>query len=617
MLNNCHFSRLIHEQAVRYGEKTALRYRDYDLGRWIPISWTEFSRKVSAVSRALLALGTSVQENLAVFSQNKPESLMVDFGAYGVRAVTIPFYATSSSAQVQYMVNDAEVRLLFVGEQQQYDTARRVLPVCPTLERLIIFDRRVARHEADHLSLYFDEFLALADETYQPEADKRTAEARFDELANILYTSGTTGESKGVMITHEMYHVAIEANDAVLPLSENDVLLNFLPFTHIFERAWSYLGLCEGAELAVNLVPQDVLQSMREVHPTCMSAVPRFWEKVYHGVLEKLEHSSFLERRLIKDALEVGKRYSRLKAAGSRVPMGLALSYNLYEKTVIRLLRRTLGLERANFFPTAGAAVSPVVEEFVHATGIRMVVGYGLTESTATVSCDIIGMPYTIGSVGRVISGLELRIGDNEEILLRGRTITPGYYKKESITKHAIDADGWFHTGDAGYLKNGELFLKERIKDLFKTSNGKYIAPQMIETKLVVDRLFEQALVVADQRKFVSALIVPNYQLLEEYAHLRGIHCETRAELCAHPAIHDLIETRIDTLQQDLANYERIKRFIILPEPFSIENGELTNTLKVKRAVICQHYADQIQKLYDDAERDAVRTFDPDSIHLL
>ena len=316
------------------------------------------------------------------------------------------------------------------------------------------------------------------------------------------------------MITHEMYHVAIEANDAVLPLSENDVLLNFLPFTHIFERAWSYLGLCEGAELAVNLVPQDVLQSMREVHPTCMSAVPRFWEKVYHGVLEKLEHSSFLERRLIKDALEVGKRYSRPKAAGSRVPMGLALSYNLYEKTVIRLLRRTLGLERANFFPTAGAAVSPVVEEFVHATGIRMVVGYGLTESTATVSCDIIGMPYTIGSVGRVISGLELRIGDNEEILLRGRTITPGYYKKESITKHAIDADGWFHTGDAGYLKNGELFLKERIKDLFKTSNGKYIAPQMIETKLVVDRLFEQALVVADQRKFVSASSCPTISCL-------------------------------------------------------------------------------------------------------
>ncbi len=617
MLNNCHFSQLIHQQAAQYGSKTALSYRDYDQNKWIPISWTEFSEKVSAVSRALLALGTSVQENLGIFSQNKPESLMVDFGAYGVRAVTIPFYATSSAAQVQYMVNDAEVRLLFVGEQLQYDTARRVLPVCPTLERMIIFDRKVVKHENDHLSLYFDEFLALADSRYQEEVDKRSAVQKFDELANILYTSGTTGDSKGVMITHEMYHAGLAANDAVLPLSEKDVFLNFLPFTHIFERAWTYLGLAEGAEMAVNLVPQDVLQSMREVHPTCMSAVPRFWEKVYHGVLEKIEKGSFIERRLIKEALEVGKRYSRYKAAGKHVPLSLSLSYRFYESTVIKLLRKTLGLERANFFPTAGAAVPPVVEEFVHATGINMVVGYGLTESTATVSCDILGMPYTVGSVGRLIEGLELRIGDNEEILLRGKTITPGYYKKESITRHAIDKDGWFHTGDAGYMKNGELFLKERIKDLFKTSNGKYIAPQMIETKLVVDRLFEQAVIIADKRKFVSALIVPNYQLLEEYVHLRGMSFKSREEMCAHPAVYALIETRINTLQQDLANYERIKRFIILPQPFSVENGELTNTLKVKRAVVYQHYAEKIQKLYDDAEKEAVKEIDPNSIHLI
>lgn len=606
MQNNCHLSRLIHEQAKRYGERTALSYRDYDRGEWLPVSWNKFSAIVAAVSRSLLSMGVGVQENLAVFSQNKPECLYVDFGAYGVRAVTIPFYATSSGAQVVYMMNDAGVRYLFVGEQQQYDVVISVAPLCATLERVIIFDPKVERSKKDSLSIYFDEFLKLGEAgDYGREHAARMEAATFDELANILYTSGTTGQSKGVMLTHGMYHEGFRVNDRVLPLSEKNIFLNFLPFTHVFERAWCYLGLTEGAQQAVNLRPADVLQSLQEVHPTCMSSVPRFWEKVYQAVLEKMDNGSFMERRLIREALETGARYwETYKSKGKNPPVGLSLKYQVYSNTIIKLLRKTLGLERANFFPTAGAAVSPEVERFVHAAGLNMVCGYGLTESTATVSCDIPGMPVSLGSVGRLIDKLEIKFGENDEILLRGKTITPGYYKKETSTKAAFDADGWFHTGDAGYLKNGELFLKERIKDLFKTSNGKYIAPQMIESKLSIDRYIEQVVIVADQHKFVSALIVPDYRLLEKFAAEKGILFGSREGLCREPAVVEMISERIETLQQELAHYEKVKRFRLLPEPFSMEKGELTNTLKIRRGVVYEHYAGLIARMYAEAEQE-------------
>lgn len=605
MQNICHLSKLIFEQAKRYGERTALRYRDYDVNQWIPISWNQFASKVKKVSYALLRLGVKPQENIAVFSQNKPETLFVDFGAYGIRVVSIPFYATSSGAQVTYMLNDAKIRYLFVGEQLQYDVAFSVLQVARTLERIIIFDPKVKKHPNDHLSVYFDDFLSeeQPDAQIEQEYKKRMAEANYEDLCNILYTSGTTGQSKGVMLTYGQYNEGLRVNDAVLPLSENDVFLNFLPFTHVFERAWCYLGLSEGAEQCINLRPADVLQSLQEVHPTCMSSVPRFWEKVYQAVLEKMEHGSFMERKLIREALEVGSRYwNKYQSQCKPAPLALKLQYKLYDKTIIRVLRKTLGLERANFFPTAGAAVSPDVERFVHAAGLNMICGYGLTESLATVSCDHMDKPVTLGSVGRLIEGIEIKFGENDEVLLRGKTITPGYYLRESETKEAIDAEGWFHTGDAGYMKNGELFLRERIKDLFKTSNGKYIAPQMIESKLVLDKFFDQAVVVANERKFVSALVVPDYKVLEAYAKEHAIAFQSREELCNHPAIMKLYTERIDTLQQDLAPYEKIKRFILLPDAFTMANGELTNTLKVRRRVVYEHYAAQIDKIYADAE---------------
>ena len=600
MQTNTHLAKLIHDQAKKYGDREVLIYKDFGGKEWKSCSWNQFSNTVKVVSNALLNLGVKVQENIGVFSQNSIQYLFCDFGAWGIRAVTIPFYATSSEQQIQFMVSDAKMRFLFVGEQDQYDKARRVFSTCQTLERIIVFDRAVSISAQDANAMYFDDFLKLGENLpRQTEVDALTEQASMDDIANILYTSGTTGDSKGVILTCGQYYAAMEANNKCVPVGEKDRVLNFLPFTHIFEKGWKILCLTEGAKLIVNTYPLEVQQSMRETHPTCMSSVPRFWEKVYMGVLEQIEKASAPKRKLFQHALKVGKKHNiDYLSKGKRPPLALHLEYEMLNKTVFSLVRKELGLENAHFFPTAGATVNPKVEEFVHAIGINMVVGYGLTESLATVSCNHLGEPYTVGGVGIPIEGIDIKISDEGEVLLKGPTITIGYYNREDLTKAAFTDDGYFKTGDSGYLKDGELFLKERIKDLYKTSNGKYIAPQMIESKLLVDKYIDQIAIIADQRKFVSALIIPVYSLLEEYAREHQIPFESREQLCADPKINEMMKERIDTLQQQLAHYEQIKRFTLLPNHFSMERGELTNTLKIKRRVLNENYRKEIDAMY-------------------
>ena len=599
---NTHLSRLVHDVAAQLGQREALIYKEFGSRQWKSYSWNEFSRQVKLVSNALLNMGVQVQENVGVFSQNSVQYLFTDFGAWGIRAVTIPFYATSSEQQIQFIINDAQIRFIFVGEQAQYDKARRVFATCRTLERIIVFDPAVSIAEGDTTTMRFSDFLRLGEGLpRQSEVDSLTSQATMDDIANILYTSGTTGDSKGVILTAGQYHAAMEANAKCVPVGENDRVLNFLPFTHIFEKGWKILCITTGARLIVNTNPLEVQQTMRETHPTCMSAVPRFWEKVYMGVQEKIEASSAMKRRLFKHALDVGRRHNiEYLARGKRPPVALHLEYEMLNKTVFSLVRRELGLENAHFFPTAGATVSPHVEEFVHAVGINMMVGYGLTESLATVSCDHLDKPYTVGSVGRPISGISIRISDEGEVLLKGPTITRGYYNRDDLTRQSFTADGYFRTGDSGYMNNGELFLMDRIKDLFKTSNGKYIAPQMIESKLLVDKYIDQIAIIADQRKFVSALIIPEYRLLEEYAREQGIAFSSRQDLCQNAQVCRMLQERIDTLQQQLAQYEQVKRFTLLPKPFSLERGELTNTLKIKRRVLNENYRKEIDRMYEE-----------------
>ena len=602
MQTNSHLSVLVHDQAKNYADREAMIYQDFGCEQWKSYSWNEFSSCVRTVSNAMLNLGVKVQENVGVFSQNCPQYLFCDYGAWGIRAVTVPFYATSSEQQIQFIINDAKIRFLFVGEQEQYEKAHRVMALCPTLERIIVFDRSVTLSPRDPNALYFDDFLKLGDGfPRQTEVEKCAREATFDDLANILYTSGTTGESKGVMLTHGQYHAALEANGKCVNIHDDDRVLNFLPFAHIFEKAWAVLAVTVGATLIVNNDPKRVQQSMRDTNPTCMSAVPRFWEKVYAGVMEKIEKAGSLQQRIFSNALAVGRKYNiEYLSRGKRPPLTLRLKYDVINKALFGKVRKELGLVNANIFPTAGAAISAHVEEFVHSIGINMIAGYGLTESLATVSCDRLGEPYSVGSVGRIIDGLDVKISEEGEVLLKGPSIFHGYYNRDDITAASFTEDGYFKTGDAGYIKDGELFLTERIKDLFKTSNGKYIAPQMIETRLLVDKYIDQIAVIADERKFVSALIVPEYRLLEEYAKANGMEYGSMEELCADKRINEMIKERIDTLQQQLAYYEQVKRFTILPKPFTMENGELTNTLKLKRRVVNENYKAAIDKMYEE-----------------
>ena len=397
---NSHLSVLVHDLAKKWGDKPALTFRKFGSDQWQTVSFNQFSLRVKQVSNALLNLGAKPQDKIAVFSQNCVHYLYTDFGAYGIRVISVPFYANSSEQQIQYMINDAQIRFLFVGEQEQYDKAHRIFALCPSLERIIIFDSSVRISTHDPAALYFKDFLKLGENLpRQTEVEELYKQASMDDLANILYTSGTTGDSKGVMLTYSQYSAALKANNECIPVTEKDRVIDFLPFTHIFERGWAYLCLSEGAQLIINTYPQEIQESMREMHPTCMSSVPRFWEKVYIAVKAKMDDAGPIQKKLFYHALAVGrKRNIEYIANCKRPPLALELEYKIVNKTILSIVRKQLGLDNPNIFPTAGAYVSPEVEEFVHAIGINMVVGYGLTESLATVSCDHLDKKHSLGS---------------------------------------------------------------------------------------------------------------------------------------------------------------------------------------------------------------------------
>ena len=597
-----HFAELIHRQAEKYGNRTALKHRDNATGKWLKISWREFSDKVMLTAKAMAEFGIKVQENIGVYSQNMPQCLYTDFGAYGNRVVSIPMYATNSPGQIEYIINDAKIRTLFVGEQLQYNNAFKVQKDSKYLERLVVFDPAVKMNPEDKTSIYFDDFLRLGDNAHAESTVKiRMTEAVPEDLATIIYTSGTTGESKGVMLPHSCYLEAMRIHDVRLPLvTDKDLSMSFLPMTHIFEKAWCYYCLHKGVTIAINQDPKMIQKTLPEVHPTLMCNVPRFWEKVYAGVHEKINSASPAMKKIFLDAIETGRKYNlEYKNKGIPAPCGLKLKFQFYNKTVFTLLKRVLGIERGRFFPVAGAPLSDTVNEFLQSVNIPIAYGYGLSETTATV-CFYPEIGFQFGSIGEVMPGVQVKIDPgNNEILVKGKTVMSGYYNKPEETKRAFTEDGFFRTGDAGRLEGNTLFFTERIKDLYKTSNGKYIAPQAIEMVMSGDNYIEQIAVIGDQRKFVSALIVPAYPLLEKYAGEKGITFESREELVKNKDIIRFIEARVEEHQKNLASYEKIKRFTLLPEPFMM-GCELTDTLKLRRPVVLQKYATEIEAMYEE-----------------
>lgn len=597
-----HFAELIHRQAEKYGNRAALKHRDNATGKWLKISWREFSDKVMLTAKAMAEFGIKVQENIGVYSQNMPQCLYTDFGAYGNRVVSIPMYATNSPGQIEYIINDAKIHTLFVGEQLQYNNAFKVQKDSKYLERLVVFDPAVKMNPEDKTSIYFDDFLRLGDNAHAESTVKiRMTEAVPEDLATIIYTSGTTGESKGVMLPHSCYLEAMRIHDVRLPLvTDKDLSMSFLPMTHIFEKAWCYYCLHKGVTIAINQDPKMIQKTLPEVHPTLMCNVPRFWEKVYAGVHEKINSASPAMKKIFLDAIETGRKYNlEYKNKGIPAPCGLKLKFQFYNKTVFTLLKRVLGIERGRFFPVAGAPLSDTVNEFLQSVNIPIAYGYGLSETTATV-CFYPEIGFQFGSIGEVMPGVQVKIDPgNNEILVKGKTVMSGYYNKPEETKRAFTEDGFFRTGDAGRLEGNTLFFTERIKDLYKTSNGKYIAPQAIEMVMSGDNYIEQIAVIGDQRKFVSALIVPAYPLLEKYAGEKGISFESREELVKNKDIIRFIEARVEEHQKNLASYEKIKRFTLLPEPFMM-GCELTDTLKLRRPVVLQKYATEIEAMYEE-----------------
>lgn len=596
-----HFAELVHRQAEKYGSRTALKYRDNATEKWLKISWRDFSEKVMLTAKALAEFGIGVQENIGVYSQNMPQCLYTDFGAYANRVVSIPMYATSSPGQIEYIINDAHIHTLFVGEQLQYNNAFKVLKDSKYLKRLVIFDSQVKLNPEDKSSIYFDDFLRLGDNAHAETMVKvRMNEAVPEDLATIIYTSGTTGESKGVMLQHSSYLEAMRIHDIRLSMTDKDLSMCFLPLTHIFEKAWTSYCLHKGMTVAINQDPKMIQKTLTEVHPTAMCSVPRFWEKVYAGVQEKINSSSPAMKKIFLDAIETGRKYNlEYKNKGIPAPLKLKLKFQMYDKTVYTLLKRVLGLERGRIFPVAGAPLSDTVNEFLQSVNIPIIYGYGLSETTATVSCSP-GVGFQFGSIGKVMPDVQVKIDpENNEILVKGKTVMSGYYNKPEENAKAFTEDGFFRTGDAGRLEGDTLYFLERIKDLYKTSNGKYIAPQAIEMVMSGDKYIEQIAVIGDQRKFVSALIVPSYVMLEQYAAEKGLTFNGRKELVSNKEVIRLLETHIEENQKNLASYEKIKRFTLLSEPFTL-GCELTDTLKLRRPIILQKYAEAIEKMYEE-----------------
>ena len=594
---------IIISQSEKYGNRPAMSFINAK-GEFMPeIAWSDFATAVMDVACGLETMGLQPADSVALFSANRPEILVTDFAAYYDRAVTVPIYSTSSQEQVEYILKDCSAKFLCVGDQKQYAIARKVAASCHDLECIILLDENIVTDAEDKTTISMSALMGLgrsASDMCRREVEGRRRASVPEDVATIIYTSGTTGEPKGAVLPHRCFNSIIEIHEMRLTmLSDEDTSLSFLPMSHIFEKAWSYYCLSQGMHIAINENPKEIAKVIRKVHPTCMCSVPRFWEKVYAEVNERISTMPRMRRSLVRMALKTGYDYNlHYLRQGKKAPWVITRLYRFFDKKIFAPLRKAIGVDRGNIFPTAGAPISANIVEFFHSIGVNVMVGYGLSETCATVTCYPTH-DYVIGSVGTVMPELAVKISDDGEILVKGPTVMSGYHNKKKETAEAFTADGWFRTGDAGYFDDqGALVLTERIKDLFKTSNGKYIAPQAIESRLGEDKYIEQVAVIGDRQKYVTAIIIPAFEALKEYAEKKKIQFKTIDDLVRNSEIVRMIGERIERLQQGLAAFEQIKKFVLLPKEFTIESGELTNTLKIRRPVINHNYAKEIAEMY-------------------
>ena len=600
-----HLAEYPHRLRKKFGSKRIIRYQKKDNGPWYNLNGEEFSERCLLAAKALVAENIKEGERVGFYTQNSVDALSSELGLFMVRGTSVPLYATSSPEQVEFILRDAGIEVLFVWEQYQYNNAWEVQKRTGLLRRIIVLEPNVLLHPEDTISLKYEEFIRRGNsKSHEHIANTRSSQALPDDIAVIIYTSGTSGRSKGVALKHKQFMMQVQTHaDLLTNLSSKDVSMSFLPQSHIFEKIWVYYCLFIGATVAILTNPKTIQTALVDIHPTMMCSVPRFWEKVYGGVQDKIKSMPPTLQKIMRHAIKVGEEYRlNYKNQGKRAPLYLKLLYKLYKETLFAKLKKVLGIQRGKFFPVAGAALSPEINRFLQSVSIPICCGYGLSESTATVCCYP-EKHFDINSVGTVLDHVQVRIDpETNEIQLKGPTIITEYYNNPEANKESFTEDGYFRTGDAGRLEGKTLYFTERIKDLFKTANGKYVAPQMIEGLLMLDPIFEQVAVIGDGYKFISALIFPNWDILKKEAHERGLNTErSTAELAQDHEIRRLLHAHIEQAQVSIANYEMIKRFTILAEPFSMENGELTPTLKIKRNVVYKHYAQAISDMYADS----------------
>lgn len=596
---------IISRQAEKYGEREAYRFCWRKDGEWLSTSWAEFAVQVEVAGKALAAMGLLEKDTVAVCSPNTPQILITEFGAFRNRIAVIPIYSSSVQSQYDFIVSNGKARVLFVGDKHQYPMAYEYWKAHPgQIMKIVIFknDGLTLRGD-DTVSIFWDDFIRIgmqADNDVVAEVSARMERGLPEDMATLIYTSGTTGEPKGVVITHHNYDECIDKHMKLLKgLSDRDLSMAFLPMSHILEKAWCFFLLSKGVPIAVNYDPRLIQDTIHDVHPSVMCCVPRFWEKVYAGVKEKIAGMSRTQRWMVNRAIAIGKKRNiKYVRVGKQAPWLVEKEYQFWNRRVFQKLKDAIGIPNPNFYPTAGAPLSDTICEFMRSVGINVIIGYGLSETTATVSC-FPDVGWEIGTVGIPLPGIKVRIDTNGEILVKGGTVTPGYYENPEANAVAFTEDGYFRTGDAGHFTaSGALVLTERVKDLFKTSNGKYIAPQMMESRLAENKYIDEVAVIGDQRKFVTALVVPNLSQLRKWAAEKGLDGEDTEQLVKNPKVVEFIMSQIQNYQKDIAEYEKIKRITLLPHHFSIMNGEVTNTMKVRRPIVARNYAAQIEAMY-------------------
>ena len=587
-----HIGQMITIKIAEYGDNTALRYKIGD--GWASLTYKEFGEKITNLACAMIQSGVKQGDSVGIYSANRYEWAVSDFACILVGAISVPIYATNTLDQAKYIIQDAGIKLIYVGNLGQYTNLATIHKNGQHLQ-VVSYDPAI---EIDtKFATYFRDYLNVQDQDkLLKEMHLRSGKIKTDDVTTVIYTSGTTGHPKGVMLSHGNLFHQFECVDANFSVSHEDVSLCFLPLSHVYERMWSYYVYLKGATQTYLEDPKQVIETMQEVKPTAMVSVPRLYEKIYAAVLNSQESASKVKRYLFTKAIETGRVYNNLLFRNQEIPSGLALKYKVLDKLVLSKVRAVVGGDK-NFFSAGGAPLDKSIEEFFLACGLLICQGYGLTETSPMISYNT-PENFKFGTVGKLVPNCEVRIAENGEIQARGPQIMKGYFNNPKATAESI-VDGWFKTGDVGeFDEDGFLKITDRIKDLIITSGGKNIAPQNIEKLIGKDFFIDQIIAIGDKRNFVSALIVPAFESLEAWAHKKKIQFQDNEELIAHPHVIDFFRERIDQQSQKLANYETIKKFRLMAKPFTQEGGEITPTLKLKRKQINEKFKALIETMY-------------------